>query len=208
MNKGIKALIGGVIGYFALGLIICIIEGENVFDDKEAIELSLIVLMPGAIVGAIIGSVSGGKKERKRQKDDDEWEEEGYQSQQTTSAAELVEFKNLIASGIISQEEFNDEKTKFLKYLVTNHKSKTVNKLMDLKTLNESQIITKDEMEKYKKQIIEQGNSITKPEYRSFVLTKNEIDQIDSVYDPSAVWNDAVDNDSIEINDENQHDAN
>lgn len=208
MNKGIKALIGGVIGYFALGLIICIIAGENIFDDKEAIVMSLIVLMPGAIVGAIIGSVSGGKKERKRQKDDDKWEEEGYQSQQTTSAAELVEFKNLIASGIISQEEFNDEKTKFLKYLVTNHKSKTVNKLMDLKTLNESQIITKDEMEKYKKQIIEQGNSITKPEYRSFVLTKNEIDQIDSVYDPSAVWNDAVDNDSIEIDDENQHAAN
>lgn len=208
MNKGIKALIGGVIGYFALGLIICIIAGENIFDDKEAIVMSLIVLMPGAIVGAIIGSVSGGKKERKRQKDDDEWEEEGYQSQQTTSAAELVEFKNLIASGIISQEEFNDEKTKFLKYLVTNHKSKTVNKLMDLKTLNESQIITKDEMEKYKKQIIEQGNSITKPEYRSFVLTKNEIDQIDSVYDPSAVWNDAVDNDSIEIDDENQPVAN
>ena len=207
MNKGIKALIGGVIGYFALGLIICIIAGENIFDDKEAIVMSLIVLMPGAIVGAIIGSVSGGKKEQNRHGHDD-WDEEDHQSQQTTSAAELVEFKNLLASGIISQEEFNDEKTKCLKYLVTNHKSKTVNKLMDLKTLNESQIITKDEMEKYKKQIIEQGNSITKPEYRSFVLTKKEIDQIDSVYDPSAVWNDAVDNDSIEIDDENQPVAN
>lgn len=98
MNKGIKSIIGAVAGFLLLASIISAFLGDMEFN-----ALTVLLFMPGAIVGAIIGASVGDTENKDKNKD-----EFGQ------TANELFKYKQLLDSGIITKEEFDEQKKKIL----------------------------------------------------------------------------------------------
>jgi len=111
-TKGKYALIGAVVGFFATYLLVGLLEGEA---PGRIGALDLILYLPGAIIGAIVGFACGGKEDSseiaKRSIKQD------TQPQDRTAVSELLDYKKLLDSGIITQEEFDKKKEKLLKEL-------------------------------------------------------------------------------------------
>lgn len=105
MNKGIKTLLGAVVGFFLLATIIDIIEDGSVGFDG----LSIVLLMPGAIVGALVGSKIGENDNKKTVTDEDNNKKNTNQATE-----ELLKFKQLLDIGAITQEEFDKKKKEYL----------------------------------------------------------------------------------------------
>ena len=89
---------------FLLATIIEAVEGGIGFHG-----LTIILLMPGAIVGAIVGSKIGENDNKKTVTDEDN------NNKNTNQATEeLLKFKQLLDIGAITQEEFDKKKKEYL----------------------------------------------------------------------------------------------
>lgn len=112
MNKGTKTLIGAVAGFFATYLLVGLLEGEN---PGRIGALDLILYLPGAIIGAIVGFASGGKESPSENAENPITEDR--KPQEKPAVSELLDYKKLLDSGIITQEEFDKKKEELLKKL-------------------------------------------------------------------------------------------
>lgn len=112
MNKGTRTLIGAVVGFFATYLLVGLLEGEA---PGRIGALDLILYLPGAIIGAIVGIACGGKEGSSENGENPNIQE--AQPQERTTVSELMDYKKLFDSGIITQEEFDKKKEELLKKL-------------------------------------------------------------------------------------------
>lgn len=103
MSKGMKTLIGALLGMCAEAFIFSYLA----HDSFELTEWTFLLLLPGAIIGAVIGfateiyDVKSDKKEKPTVIKQD-------------AASELTSFKKLLDDGIITQEEFDKKKQEIL----------------------------------------------------------------------------------------------
>ena len=112
MNKGTRTLIGAVVGFFATYLLVGLLEGEA---PGRIGALDLILYLPGAIIGAIVGIACGGKEGSSENAENSVRQD--TRSQDKTAVSELLDYKKLLDSGIITQEEFDKKKEELLKNL-------------------------------------------------------------------------------------------
>jgi len=111
-NKGTYAIIGAVVGFICTYLLCCMLEG-GVFLEIDS--LGLILYLPGAIIGAFIGYACGGKDGSSENAENPT--RQNTMPQEKTAVSELLNYKKLLDSGIISQEEFDKKKEELLKEL-------------------------------------------------------------------------------------------
>lgn len=111
-EKGVLTLIGAVVGFFCTYLLCCVLEG-GVFLEIDS--LGLILYLPGAIIGAFIGYACAGKEDSSENAEHPV--KQNIQPQEKTSVSELLDYKKLHDSGIITQEEFDKKKEELLKQL-------------------------------------------------------------------------------------------
>lgn len=111
-KKGVLTLIGAVVGFFATYLLVGLLEGE---DPGRIGALDLILYLPGAIIGAIVCFASGGKESSSENAENPIIKDR--KPQEKTAVSELLDYKKLHDSGIITQEEFDKKKEELLKQL-------------------------------------------------------------------------------------------
>jgi hypothetical protein len=108
MSKGMKALIGVFIGMIVEYCIWSIIRGEFIKIEEDI----LFGLLPGALIGAIVGFASGGKKDSPENAEPSI--KQNTELQEKTAVSELLDYKKLLDAGIITQEEFDKKKQEIL----------------------------------------------------------------------------------------------
>ena len=111
-KKGMLTLFGAVVGFFATYLLVGLLEGEA---PGRIGTLDLILYLPGAIIGAIVGFASGGKESSSENAGNPIIKDR--KPQEKTAMSELLDYKKLHDSGIITQEEFDKKKEELLKQL-------------------------------------------------------------------------------------------
>ena len=104
MSKGICALIGAFVGMVVEYLIVSKLEGSHI----ELTSWTFLLLLPGAIAGAIIGFATGQDNSSESKKDS----QTGLLRQD--SATEIMNYKKLLDEGVITQEEFDKKSKKSL----------------------------------------------------------------------------------------------
>lgn len=109
-TKGTYAIIGAVVGFFCTYLLCCVLEG-GIFLELDS--LGLMLLFPGAILGAVVGFACGGKEGSSENAGD--FVSKDTRPQDKTAVSELMDYKKLLDSGIITQEEFDQKKEELLK---------------------------------------------------------------------------------------------
>lgn len=107
-KKGVLTFIGAVVGFFATYLLVGLLEGE---EPGRIGALDLILYLPGAIIGAIVGFASGGKESSSKNAENPI----DRKPIEKPAFSELLEYKKLLDSGIITQEEFDKKKEDLLK---------------------------------------------------------------------------------------------
>ena len=110
-KKGGLTFIGAVAGFFATYFLISVLDEQW----YEINSLTLIFLFPGAIIGAIIGFAVGGRDNSSKK--EEKLNGQDVQPQNKTAISELLDYKKLLDSGIITQEEFDKKKEELLKKL-------------------------------------------------------------------------------------------
>lgn len=108
-TKGTYAIVGAVVGFFCTYLLVCAIEGEL----YGISALDLILYLPGAIIGAIVGFASGGKESSSENAENPRTIDR--KPIEKSAVSELLEYKKLLDSEIITQEEFDKKKEELLK---------------------------------------------------------------------------------------------
>lgn len=103
MSKGSCALIGAILGMITEYIILGQLEGEK----WEFNTFTFLLLLPGAIIGAVIGFATGQDKSTDRKND-------SPSNPQQDSTTELMNYKKLLDEGIITQEEFDKKKQEIL----------------------------------------------------------------------------------------------
>lgn len=111
-KKGVLTFIGAVVGFFATYLLVGLLEGE---EPGRIGALDLILYLPGAIIGAIVGFASGGKESSSEKTENPITKDR--KPQEKPAVSELLNYKKLLDSGIITQEEFDKKKEELLKQL-------------------------------------------------------------------------------------------
>lgn len=104
MSKGSCALIGAVLGMIAEYFILGQLEGEK----WEFNTFTFLLLLPGAIIGAVIGFATGQDNSTESKKDSQ------IGTLQQDSATEIMNYKKLLDEGVITQEEFDKKKQEIL----------------------------------------------------------------------------------------------
>lgn len=111
-KKGVLTFIGAVVGFFATYLLVGLLEGE---EPGRIGALDLILYLPGAIIGAIVGFASGGKESSSEKTENPITKDR--KPQEKPAVSELLNYKKLLDSGIITQKEFDKKKEELLKQL-------------------------------------------------------------------------------------------
>lgn len=111
---GISILFGIIIGWILSFILICLIIGgsiEDMFSMEEVVfRMILFISFPmGAILGTTFVLVS-----RKVAKDKEENKQTAAPIVQKDTVTKLKELKELLDSGVLTQEEFNSQKEKLL----------------------------------------------------------------------------------------------
>ncbi len=194
MSSGMKTLIGAVVGFFVLYLILGSMMGN--FWGLNVI--TILLVMPGAIIGAIIGHSMGSDENTSSEKNDNNEKDDnanGYNYTQIDYSSELSEYKQLLDVGILTQEEFDKKKRETLKNIMLAYSKgaysdkSNIDMLMNLKNMQDANLITKEEMLACKKLIMNKGKTSPKKKEYGDELTADEINEIEEVYDPNKVWN-------------------
>lgn len=105
MSKGIRTLIGSVAGFIVLFIVYSIWQGGVI----RLNDYTLVFLMPGAVIGAIVGYASAGDNTKIKENDNN--------NEHMQAADELLKLKRLFDAGIITKEEFDKKKTEYLEKL-------------------------------------------------------------------------------------------
>jgi amino acid transporter len=109
-SKGASAAIGAVGGFLLLDLILTGLDKSDKMFIQDLNSWTFMLLLPGAIIGAIIGLAYGDKSNSKSEKSDSET----IQTIKQDLASELMSYKKLLDEGVITQEEFDKKKQEIL----------------------------------------------------------------------------------------------
>lgn len=104
MSKGIRTLVGSVAGFIVLFIVYSIWQGGMI----RLNDYTLVFLMPGAVIGAIVGYASAGDNTKIKENDNIE---------HMQAADELLKLKRLFDAGIITKEEYDKKKTEYFEKL-------------------------------------------------------------------------------------------
>lgn len=105
-SKGMSAIIGAIAGFFLENIIISHLEGESSLMPINT--WTFLLLLPGAIIGAIIG-LNFGKSDA-----DSSNRAASAETPRQDSASDLMGYKKLLDEGVITQEEFDKKKQEIL----------------------------------------------------------------------------------------------
>lgn len=163
-KQSIRLLLGGLIGWIIAVIAVFVISGDSKTGEYWLRFVAFLSLAPGGISGLLVTHMLNKKSSNSVDK-------KTMNSDNVKSVPEQLQvLKSLLDSGVLSQEEFEDQKKKILgiaepskAQIITptyvDKKEDTITQgisgqLIELKSLLDSQAISKDEYDQLKQQLL------------------------------------------------------